>query len=185
MINYHNKPDRITVMKKGKIHIYTGNGKGKTTAALGLALRAAGAGMNVFIGQFMKRGYYSEIDALAQLNETITVRQYGSGRFVKDQPHDEEIESAQAGLEEISKILQSGHFDVVIMDEACTAMHFRLFKPESLMKSLEERNQGTEVIITGRNAPPELIDMADLVTEMREIKHYYRQGVKARKGIEK
>jgi cob(I)alamin adenosyltransferase len=172
-------------MEKGKIQVYTGNGKGKTTAALGLALRAAGAGMSVFIGQFMKRGYYSEIDALVQLNEYITVRQYGSGQFVKDQPSQEEIESAQAGLEEISKILQSGHYDVVIMDEACTAMHFRLFTTESLMKSLKERSQGIEVIITGRNAPRELIDMADLVTEMREIKHYYRQGVKARKGIEK
>ena len=172
-------------MKTGKIQIYTGNGKGKTTAALGLALRAAGAGMSVFIGQFIKRGYYSEIDALTRLNDSITVRQYGSGAFIRNQPRPEEIESAREGLDEIAAILKSNRYDVVILDEACMALHFNLFPVQSLIRALEERNQNTEVIITGRNAPRELIDIADLVTEMKEIKHYYRQGVKARKGIEK
>ena len=172
-------------MKKGKIQIYTGNGKGKTTAALGLALRAAGAGLSVFIGQFIKRGYYSEIDALARLNDSITVRQYGSGTFIRNQPRPEEIESACEGLDEITAILKSNQYDVVILDEACMALHFNLFPVSSMIKALESRNQNIEVIITGRNAPRELIDMADLVTEMKEIKHYYRQGVKARKGIEK
>ncbi len=172
-------------MKKGYIHLYTGTGKGKTTAAIGLAVRAAGAGLHVFIGQFVKGMHYSELDALERFKDNITIKQYGRGCFIRNKPVPEDIQAAREGLAEIEAVLQSGEYDVVVLDEANIALHFRLFSLKELVRCLKSRKAHVEVIITGRHAPQELIDVADLVTDMVEVKHYYQKGIQARKGIEK
>jgi cob(I)alamin adenosyltransferase len=169
---------------RGFIQVYTGDGKGKTTAALGLALRAAGAGLKVFIGQFVKGAEYSEIKILRQLSENISVRQYGRRCFIKDQPEPEDIRLAQDGLSEMRKIIQSEKYDLVILDEANIAVFFKLFSIDKLLHVLQNRPEKVEVVITGRRADPKLIEIADLVTEMKEVKHYYQRGVAARAGIE-
>jgi len=171
-------------MMQGYIQVYTGAGKGKTTAALGLALRAAGAGLKVFIGQFAKGELYSEIKAIRQYLPGIEVKQYGRKCFIYSQPEPEDIRLAQDGLAEVREYINSGKYDVVILDEANIAVHFNLFSIEDLLKVVQSKPKNVEIIITGRNAHPELIKTADLVTEMLEIKHYYHQGVAARKGIE-
>lgn len=170
--------------ERGYVQVYTGNGKGKTTASFGLALRAAGAGKRVFIGQFVKGMHYSELDIVPKL-ETIEIRQYGRDCFIKKEPSESDIRCAKEGLAEMAEILKSGKYDVVIMDEANIALFYKLFSFEELKQAVCNRAEGVEVIVTGRYAPQELIDMADLVTEMREIKHYYTKGVEARVGIEK
>jgi len=170
---------------KGYVHVYTGEGKGKTTATLGLIIRAAGAGMKVFLAQFLKKGDYSELNALQRFDDLITVEQYGVGRFIKGKPLPEDIEGARRGLEKVKAVLASGKYDMVVLDEANVALHFKLFSLEDLLALIDSRPEATELVITGRNAAPELIARADLVTEMREIKHYYDAGVTARVGIEK
>lgn len=169
---------------QGYVQVYTGDGKGKTTAALGLALRAAGAGLKVFIGQFIKGLEYSEISALRKKLPEITVRQYGRGCFIINKAEEQDKQLARAGLEEISAIIQSGEYDVVILDEANIAIYFELFSIDDLLKIIAAKPEHVELIITGRKAHPALIEAADLVTEMQEIKHYYQKGVQARKGIE-
>ena len=172
------------VWQKGYVQIYTGNGKGKTTAAFGLALRAAGAGLPVFIAQFIKGGEYSEIRALKRFSDIVTLRQYGSGRFVHGVPSEEDIRLAKEGLAEVRDVLQSGEFKVVILDEAVIATFFDLFTVEDLLDLIAVKPEDVELLITGRNADPRLLEKADLVTEMCEVKHYYTKGVKAREGIE-
>lgn len=169
---------------KGYIHVYTGNGKGKTTAALGLALRAVGAGKKVFFAQFVKGKPYSEIETIHQYLPDITIRQYGLGCFIVDSPTEKDIEAARHGLEEISKIIKDGKYDVIVLDEAAIALFYDLFPVSELTGILKTKKKETEIVITGRYAPKELIEIADLVTEMKEIKHYYTKGVEARKGIE-
>jgi cob(I)alamin adenosyltransferase len=169
---------------KGYIQVYTGDGKGKTTASLGLALRAAGAGLNVYIVQFLKKGDYSEIKALSRFNN-ITVEQYGLGRFVKGKPSDEDIASGVEGYRKLCELLKQNKHDVVIAEEANVAVMCNLFKEEELLALMDMKPENMELVITGRNATQNVIDKADLVTEMTEIKHYYKQGVKARVGIEK
>lgn len=168
---------------RGYVQVYTGDGKGKTTAALGLALRAAGAGLRVFIGQFVKGMEYSELRALERFEE-IEVRRYGRDCFIHREPEAEDIEAACAGLAEAREELASGRWDVVILDEANIATHFKLFAVDELLAVIAEKPEGVELIITGRRADPRVIDAADLVTEMREVKHYYTKGVPCRKGIE-
>lgn len=169
---------------KGYIHVYTGNGKGKTTAALGLALRAVGAGKKVYFAQFVKGKIYSEIAAINRYIPEITVKQYGRGCFIVNEPTSEDIQAAKEGLEEASVVIRSGQYDVVILDEATIALHYKLFSVEELIAVLQEKPEETEIVITGRYAPGELIEIADLATEMKEIKHYYTKGIPARKGIE-
>ena len=171
-------------MDKGFVQVYTGDGKGKTTAALGLALRAVGAGLKVFIAQFVKGMHYSELDALARLSDQITVRQYGRGCFITSAPAPEDIEAARAGLEETRAAIESGAWDVVILDEANIAVWFGLFTVSELLGLVELADGRQEIVITGRNADPLVLERADLVTEMRAVKHYYARGIKARKGIE-
>ncbi len=168
----------------GYIHVYTGNGKGKTTAAFGLALRAAGAGKKVFIAQFVKGMHYAELDALKRFEPEITLRQYGRGCFIMNEPEAEDIVLAKQGLAEVAEKIWSGMYDMVILDEACIALYYGLFSLNELMRVITSRPETTEIVITGRYAPPELIEIADLVTEMKEVKHYYQKGVKAREGIE-
>lgn len=169
---------------KGFIQVYTGNGKGKTTAAIGLAIRAIGAGKRVFFAQFVKGKPYSEIELLQQNFPLMDIRQFGRGCFIEKEPTIDDIEAAQNGLSEVKKIIQSGEYDMVILDEANIALYYNLFAVNELVEILNSKPDKTEVIITGRYAPVEIVDMADLVTEMKEVKHYYKLGIQARKGIE-
>ncbi len=168
---------------RGYIHIYTGDGKGKTTAAIGLALRAAGAGRKVYIGQFIKGMHYSELSILVRIPE-ISIHQFGRDCFIDRQPTAEDISFAQQGLQQIQKAVASGQYQLVILDEINIALYYRLLPIEKIIELIINRPEGIELVLTGRNAPAELIDMADLVTEMKEIKHYYSRGVQARAGIE-
>jgi len=167
----------------GYIHLYTGNGKGKTTAALGLALRAVGAGKKVFIAQFVKGMHYAELDALKRLPE-IELKQYGLDCFIVNQPTPDDIDAARKGLDEVAKIIAQNKFEIVILDEICIALFYHLFGIDQVLTILNTKPVETEIILTGRYAPAELYEIADLVTEMTEIKHYYTKGIKARKGIE-
>lgn len=169
---------------RGYVQVYTGNGKGKTTAAIGLALRAVGAGMRVFIAQFIKSGAYSEIEALRHFGDRVICRQYGRGCWIKGKPSAEDSRLAQEGIDEARGIIASGEYALVILDEACVANWFGLFGVEALLQLIDIKPRQTELVFTGRRADPLLIERADLVTEMREVKHYYQRGVLARRGIE-
>jgi cob(I)alamin adenosyltransferase len=171
-------------MEKGYIQVYTGSGKGKTTAALGLALRALCAGSRVFFGQFMKGQDYSELKATEHF-DALAMEQFGDARFVKGKPSAEDAERARRGLARMREALASGAYDLVVFDELNTALHFGMVGVDEALAVLEEKPEWTEVVLTGRGAPQEILDRADLVTEMREIKHYYSKGVQARVGIEK
>jgi cob(I)alamin adenosyltransferase len=165
------------------IQVYTGNGKGKTTAALGLALRACGAGLKVYIGQFIKSKSYSELKALRKFRQNLTVEQFGRGCFIKT-PGPVDRELAQKGLKKIYQIISENRFDLVILDEINVALELKLFDVQDVLKLIEKTPPKTELVLTGRNAPAEIIDRADLVSEIKEIKHYFKNGTKARRGIE-
>jgi len=168
---------------KGYIHLYTGNGKGKTTAAIGLAVRASGAGKKVYIAQFVKGMHYGELDALKKL-PSIKLAQYGLDCFIVNRPTPKDIDAARKGLEEVSRVIAGNQFNVVILDEICIALYYKLFTTEEVLSVIRNKPVEMEIVMTGRYAPQELIAAADLVTEMNEIKHYYQQGIEARKGIE-
>lgn len=170
---------------KGYVQVYTGDGKGKTTAALGLALRAAGAGLKVYFAQFIKGMRYSEHAALNELAGCITVKQYGRECFIKGAPKEEDIRAAREGLMEVREIMLSGKYQVIVLDEANVATRYNLFSVEDLLDFIRVKPDDVELIITGRDADPEIIEAADLVTEMKEVKHYYQKGISARDGIEK
>ncbi len=176
----HNMP-----LKQGYIQIYTGDGKGKTTAALGLALRAAGAGLKVYIAQFIKSGDTSEIKALGRHSDRITIEQFGLGRFIKGEPSPQDIEAARQGMRAIRSALASGDYQVVVMEEANVAAACGLFAVDEILAVMAEKPVDVELVVTGRGADPRVIDRADLVTEMKAVKHYYQAGVAARTGIEK
>ncbi|MCX7654833.1 MAG: cob(I)yrinic acid a,c-diamide adenosyltransferase [Fervidobacterium sp.] len=167
----------------GFIHIYTGNGKGKTTAALGLALRAICAGKKVYMGQFVKGMKYSELEAVKYLPNFV-IEQYGRNCFIKNSPTQEDIKLAQEGLERARQVILSGRFDIVILDEINIAVHYKLIEAEQVIDLITQRPENVEIILTGRYAPKRFIEIADLVTNMEEIKHYYQNGIEARKGIE-
>lgn len=168
----------------GYFQVYTGDGKGKTTAALGLALRAAGRGYPVYIGQFMKGQDYGELHSIPLL-KTITQEQYGDPGWVyKGKITEVQRALAQEGLEKGREALLSGDYRIVILDEINMALWFELISLESVIDLINNRPKATELIFTGRKAHEVILEKADLVTEMREVKHYYSQGVPARKGIE-
>jgi cob(I)alamin adenosyltransferase len=170
---------------RGYIQVYTGNGKGKTTAAIGLAIRAAGAGLKVFIAQFIKMGDYSEIKALKRFSDLITVEQFGLGRFTDGKPLPEDIAAAQKGLKRIKSIMVAEEYKVIILEEANVAAKFGLIRIQDLLGLIINKPYDLELVITGRYASPRVIENADLVTEMVPIKHYFEKGVPARVGIEK
>jgi len=174
----------VAAWSRAYVQVYTGDGKGKTTAALGLALRAAGAGLRVFIAQFVKGMEYSELVSLARFADLVTVRQYGLRCFIRDAPAPEDVAAAREGLREAREAVASGRWDVVILDEANIATHFGLFSAAELLEVVDLAAGRVEIVITGRRADPRVIERADLVTEMREVKHYYAKGVAARRGIE-
>ncbi len=178
-------------MDQGYIQVYTGDGKGKTTAAFGLAVRALCAGKSVYVGQFVKSMKYHETrieELFSMAGESfgrIRIEQLGRGCFIDKNPEAVDIEMAHEGLRRCADYMRSGEYDVVILDELCIALHFGLLRLDEVLGVLAQRNPHTEVVITGRKAPQGLIDVADLVTEMREIKHYYHEGVLSRDGIER
>lgn len=172
---------------KGYIQVYTGNGKGKTTAALGLALRAAGHGYRTYLGQFLKGQDYGELSATQHLSSLITIDQFGRKGFihVTENPDKEDIQRARKGLKKCLEMMHSRNYRIIVLDEINVAVHFNLFSEEEIHRFLDEKPDDVEVILTGRYAPVSFIERADLVTEMQEIKHYYKKGVQARWGIEK
>ena len=171
-------------MEKGLIHIYTGPGKGKTTAALGLGLRAAGAGYKVHVVQFMKGRRYSEIDSIEKIPD-FTISQHGRDEFVsKENPEKIDIDLAKKGFSFAKEIIQSGKYDLIVLDEINVAIDFNLISLNDVLKLIKEKPEKLELVLTGRYANPKLIQIADIVTEMLEIKHPYQKGIQARKGIE-
>jgi len=171
-------------MKRGYIQVYTGNGKGKTTAAFGLALRALGAGLHVGIIQFMKSKPTSELRSMRKFGKSLVLKRYGSPRFLMRKPKARDIIQAQKALIAAGDMVNSGRYDAIILDEACMALHYNLIDINELISMIRKRPKGLEIVITGRCAPKELIETADLVTEMQEVKHYWKAGVRARRGIE-
>lgn len=171
-------------MEKGYIQVYTGNGKGKTTAALGLALRAAGAGLRVYIIQFMKKGEYSEIRALQRLSDRITIDQFGTGRFIRGRPETEDIEAARKGLAAVHEAMSSGDYDLIILEEANVAYGSGVLSEKELLDVITAKPEGVELLFTGRGGAPAVLERADLITEMMPVRHYLEKGVEARTGIE-
>jgi len=172
-------------MRTGYVQVYTGNGKGKTTAAFGLALRAAGAGLKVFIAQFVKGMPYSELKAFERFADLITIQQFGTDCFIFKNPTPKDCEAARRGLTEVTAIVTSGHHDLVILDEINIATHYELLPIPDVLKLIECRAAGVELVLTGRYADKQVLERADLITEMIERKHYYQKGIQARTGIEK
>ncbi len=171
--------------KKGFIHVYTGDGKGKTTAALGLTLRALGAGLRVGIIQFMKGQVYSEIKALEQFVPQVEVLQTGRSKCIRrEEVTEEDRQEARHGLYHARQAMEESDLDLLILDEILVAHWFGLVTLEEILTLLKQKPDRLELVLTGRKAPPEVMQMADLVTEMLEIKHYYKIGVPARRGIE-
>lgn len=168
---------------KGYTHIYTGNGKGKTTAALGLALRAMGHGRKICMIQFLKRDEnYGEYRFL---KDKIDFYQFGSGDFINDDgPSDNDIMLARQAYEQAVQSVQSGRYDIVILDEIIVAFMMGLLDEKAVLMLMKMKAQDTELIMTGRGATEKMIESADLVTEMKEVKHYYKKGITAREGIE-
>jgi cob(I)alamin adenosyltransferase len=171
----------------GYVQVYTGNGKGKTTAALGLALRAAGRGLETLIIQFLKAQPSGEVESVKKLEPLVKIERFGREGFitVKDGPDDEDRARARAGLDRAREAVQSGEFAIVVLDEINTAVHFGLLPESDVLDLLADRPRDVELVLTGRYAPASFIERADLVTEMTEIKHYFDQGVRAREGIER
>jgi cob(I)alamin adenosyltransferase len=173
-------------LQKGYVQIYTGNGKGKSTAAIGQAVRAAGFDLKTYILQFMKEFPYNELNSLKHLSEWITIEQFGGDEFVykKELPGKSDLITARKGLQAATENMLSGDYDLVILDESIVAVYFKLIKTEDLIDIINKKPPNVELILTGRYCPDELIELADLVTEMKEIKHYYQEGIKSRRGIE-
>jgi cob(I)alamin adenosyltransferase len=171
---------------QGYVQVYTGNGKGKTTAALGLAFRALGNGMKTYIGQFMKGQQYSELAAVKMVADYITIEQYGKINFTQVKQHADpaDVTMAQTGLAKARTAMLSGKYNIIILDEINTAHFFHLITTAEMLQFIQAKPAGVELVFTGRYAPPELIAAADLVTEMVAVKHYFSQGINSRRGIE-
>ncbi|AIS51510.1 Cob(I)yrinic acid a,c-diamide adenosyltransferase BtuR [Thermoanaerobacter kivui] len=175
-------------MKKGYVQVYTGDGKGKTTAALGLAFRAVGRGMKVIMFQFLKGMATGELKTAELLKPNFEIRRFAEAKkFTWDLTKEEFEELKQKVKSEYNQlldILKSGDYDIVIVDEAMAAIHRGLLTVEEVVRLIDEKPETVELVLTGRSAPQEIIEKADLVTEMKEIKHYFKKGVPVRVGIE-
>jgi len=173
-------------LRNGYVQVYTGDGKGKTTSALGLAFRAAGRGLKSYVIHFMKGGLsYGEMVAAKRLEPEITVVQMGRETFVdRENPAIEDVELARRGLELAKEVVMGGLYDLVILDEVNVALDYGLIKVEEVLQLIKDKPGHVELVLTGRAAPEGLMEAADLVTEMVERKHYYRRGITAREGIE-
>ncbi len=174
------------MLKQGFVHAYTGNGKGKSTAALGLALRASGAGLKTFILMLMKDFPYSEFKSLTLLEKSVTVLRTGKDDFVfrKEEPPQEEITKTAVALDQAYRAMLSGEYNLIILDEIFVAVYFGLTDDTRIQKFIRNKPDNTELVLTGRYASDMILRECDLVTEMRELKHYYSKGVLSRKGID-
>ena len=172
-------------IEKGLVQVYTGNGKGKTSAAFGLALRAIGRGLKVYIIQFIKGGFdYGELYVIDRL-PNLTLKAFGQGKFITEfPPSSKDKEIAKETLQLAKKVVQSGKYDIVILDEINVALSLHLIKTEEVIELIKNKPKHVELVLTGRYAPKEIIEIADLVTEMKEIKHPFQKGIPPRKGIE-
>jgi cob(I)alamin adenosyltransferase len=170
-------------LKKGFVQIYTGNGKGKTTAALGLAVRASGAGLKVHIQQFLKGLPYSELKALDRM-KNVTYRQCGRRCFIRRRPCREDIRCVNRAIKEAGNMMSDGACDILILDEINVAMKLGLVSADKVIGLIKNRPDDIEIVLTGRGCPRKIYPYADLITEMKEIKHPYRRGISARRGIE-
>ena len=176
---------------RGLIHVYTGDGKGKTTAALGLALRAAGHGRHTFVGQFMKGQKYGELRSARMLGTDdrgrpfLTMAQFGKPTLIhKEDASKEDLQMARAGLESARQAMLSGDYEIIVLDEVNVALYFELLTVQDVLAFLDQKPPEVELVLTGRRVPQEIVARADYVTVMEEIKHPYQKGIKARKGIE-
>lgn len=172
-------------LEAGLVQVYTGDGKGKTSAAFGLALRAIGRGLRVYVIQFIKGGFdYGELHAVEQL-DNLKLKAFGSGQFITQKPpKQEDVKLAKDGLNFAENIVASGEYDVVILDEINVALNLNLIDVSDVDRLVKNKPKCVELVLTGRNAPPEILEIADLVTEMKEVKHPFKKGVPPRKGIE-
>ncbi|MEM3616482.1 MAG: cob(I)yrinic acid a,c-diamide adenosyltransferase [Candidatus Bathyarchaeia archaeon] len=172
-------------LEKGLVQVYTGDGKGKTSAAFGLALRAIGRGLKVYIVQFIKGGFdYGELYIVDRL-PNLTLKAFGRGKFVTTQPPSkEDVRLAEEAFQLAEKTIKSGEYDLVILDEINVALNLKLISLERVLELIKSKPKHVELVLTGRYAPKEIIDVADLVTEMREVKHPFKRGCQAREGIE-
>ncbi len=172
---------------QGLIQVYTGDGKGKTTAALGLALRAAGYGFRTYFGQFLKGQPSGEILAVKKLSSLVTLEQFGRKKFLKitEDFEEEDYKLAEEGLKKCLEAMLSGKYQIIVLDEVNVAVNLGLLKEKQVLEFLDRKPADVEVVLTGRYAPESFLQRADLVTEMVCRKHYYEKGVRARKGIEK
>jgi len=172
-------------LEKGLVQVYTGNGKGKTTAAFGLALRAIGRGLKVYIIQFIKGGFdYGELYMVDKL-PNLKLKAFGRGRFVTEKPAGKlDVELAEEALALAEEVIKSGEYDIVILDEINVALNLKLIKTEKVLELMKNKPQHVELVLTGRYASSQILRAADLVTEMKEVKHPFNRGYQARKGIE-
>jgi len=172
-------------LEKGIVQVYTGNGKGKSSAAFGLALRAIGRGLKVYVIQFIKGGFdYGELYIVDKL-PNLTLKAFGRGRFVTEKPAEKvDVEFAEEAFALAEEVVKSGEYDIVILDEINVALNLKLIKIEKVLELIKNKPKHVELVLTGRYAPNEIIEVADLVTEMKEVKHPFNKGFQARKGIE-
>ena len=169
----------------GLVQVYTGDGKGKTTAALGQSLRAIGRGLDVYMAQFIKGQETGELFAVAMLSPHLIIRQFGLGRFIIGRgPDDEELAMARHGWTELLEAMHSGQYDIIILDEISHAVHLELIELDHVLQAIKQRPRHIEMILTGRNMPAAILETADLITEMVAVKHPYDQGIQVRRGIE-
>jgi cob(I)alamin adenosyltransferase len=172
-------------LEQGLVQVYTGNGKGKTSAAFGLALRAMGRGLKVYLVQFIKGGFdYGELYVVDKL-PNLKLKAFGRGEFVTEKPPGkEDVELAQEALALAEQVVKNGEYDIVILDEINVAINLKLINLDEVLELIKNKPKHVELILTGRYAPEEIIEAADLVTEMKEVKHPFNKGYQARKGIE-
>jgi cob(I)alamin adenosyltransferase len=174
-------------VRKGLIIVHTGAGKGKTTAAMGTALRAVGNGLKVLMLQFLKGSWhYGELDAVKAFGENFLMKQMGRG-FVKvggAETDPEDVKLVEQAWAEAEQAIRSGQWDLIILDEINYAISYGMLDPAKVVAALKEKPEAVHVILTGRNAHPTIIELADTVTEMKQVKHAYEKGVMAQRGIE-
>lgn len=173
---------------KGYIQVYTGNGKGKTTAAIGLAIRAAGRDQRTYVAQFMKKGEYGEILLINKyLKDFIVIEQFGLFTFHHkgDVVSEKEKNAALKGIDAVKNAIKSEKYNIIILDEVNVLLHFKIIGINHILEIIKKKPKNIELILTGRYAPDEILKRANLITEMKKIKHYFDSGIKARTGIEK
>ena len=172
-------------LEQGLVQVYTGDGKGKTSAAFGLALRAMGRGLKVYVVQFIKGGFdYGELYVVDKL-PNLKLKAFGRGRFVTEKPpNKEDVKLSEEALALAEQVVKNGEYDIIILDEINVVLNLKLISLEKVLELIKNKPKHVELILTGRYAPSEIIETADLVTEMKEVKHPFNKGYKAREGIE-